>query len=405
MDNEDSILDGIKVLDVGTFIFGPAAATVMADFGAEVIKIEPPGFGDPYRYLASMPPMPACEQNYPWLLDARNKKSVALDLKQDEGRALLLRLAAQADVFVTNFPPAVLERLRLRDEDLRPSNPRLIFAHATGFGLRGPEAGKPGYDATAWWGRSGLMDVVRQEGSEPGGSTPGMGDHPSAMTLFAAIMTALYRRERTGVGSMVTSSLYANGIWSNSVYLQSLLCGGESFRRVSRQGMPNATINLYECRDGRWFLLVMIREDKVWERFVEALGSPESLADPRFATVEHRRGNVEALVEALDAIFRTRDYEDWRERLDDAGITFGSIARLEDVVADPQAAANDLFVEAVTADGKTVRTVTSPFEIAGIAKTAAGPAPEIGEHTDEVLTAAGVTAEALADLRRRAVIG
>ena len=159
------ILEGIKVLDVGTFVFGPAAATVMSDFGAEVIKIENPKMGDPYRYLSQMPPMPVCEDNYCWLLDARNKKSVALNLKDDAARSILLKLVEDADVFLTNYPPAVVESLSITYGDIRSAKENIIYAHATGYGEVGPERDRPGYDATAWWARSGLMDAVRSSGS------------------------------------------------------------------------------------------------------------------------------------------------------------------------------------------------------------------------------------------------
>ncbi len=240
------ILEGIRVLDVGSFVFGPAAATVMADFGADVVKIEPPQTGDPYRYLHQMPPLPKCEEDYCWLLTGRGKRSVALDLKDAEAREILLRLVREADVFVTNYPVRVLAALRLAWRDLEPLNPRLVYAHATGFGEEGPEAEKPGYDATAWWARSGLQDAVRPRGGLPALSVPAMGDHPSAMALFGAIMLALYQRERTGRGCKVHSSLLANGAWSNSIYLQAMLCGAESYRRVDCREPDNALVNQYE---------------------------------------------------------------------------------------------------------------------------------------------------------------
>src|SRR5262249_47814526 len=240
------ILDGIRVLDVGSFVFGPAAATVMADFGADVVKVEPPERGDPYRYLHQMPPLPKCDEDYCWLLTGRGKRSVALDLKDAEGREILLRLVRQADVFVTNYPLRVLATLRLGWRDLEPLNARLVYAHATGFGEQGPEAEKPGYDATAWWARSGLQDAVPPRGGLPAISVPGMGDHPSAMALFGAIMLALYQRERTGRGSKVASSLLANGAWSNAILLQAMLCGAEAFRQVDCRAPDNALVNSYE---------------------------------------------------------------------------------------------------------------------------------------------------------------
>ncbi|MDO9062700.1 MAG: CoA transferase, partial [Bradyrhizobium sp.] len=218
---EKGIFDGLKVLDCASFIAAPAAATVLSDFGADVIKIEPPGLGDPYRNLPNLPGYPASQHNYSWMLEARNKKSLALDLSRPEGQAVLHRLVTEADVFITNFPPAVRERLALTFAQLAPLNERLIYASFTGYGEKGEEANKPGFDSNAYWARSGLMDLVRaDENTTPARSVAGMGDHPCAMALFGAIVTALYRRERTGKGSQVKSNLMANGMWASSVLAQ-----------------------------------------------------------------------------------------------------------------------------------------------------------------------------------------
>jgi crotonobetainyl-CoA:carnitine CoA-transferase CaiB-like acyl-CoA transferase len=201
----ERIFDGIKVIDCASFIAGPAAATVMSDFGAEVVKIEPPGMGDPYRRRAvPVPGRPAINPGF--VLDSRNKKSIALDLRAEAGREVLHRLVREADVFITNYPPPVRQRLRITYDDLAPLNERLIYASFTGYGESGPEANKPGFDATAWWARTGLMHLVRAgEEATPARSLPGMGDHPSAMGTYGAIVTALYQRERTGKGNYVSS--------------------------------------------------------------------------------------------------------------------------------------------------------------------------------------------------------
>ena len=401
---EPPILAGIRVLDVGSFVFGPAAATVLSDFGAEVIKIEPPLAGDPYRYLSQMPPLPACEQDYCWTLDGRNKKSVALDLKDPEAHAILLRLAERADVFLTNYPAGVLRSLRLEYADLRRLNDRLIYAHATGFGDEGPEADKPGYDATAWWARSGLQDVVRPQGGEPGLSAPGMGDHAAAMSLFGAILLALYRRERTGRGGKVSSSLLANGAWSNSIYIQAMLCGAEPFQNVSIDAPPNAVVNLYRTRDGRWIFLAMVQEDKLWEPLCRALGQPDLATDPRFATKPERRRHARELCALLKRTFAGRDLGEWREALDKQGVTFAHVAQLRELPDDPQMAAAGVFAEIQTSEGNKLRTVTSPLEVEGQPKVAPRPAPEIGEHTEETLRSLGYAPAEIEALRSRGVI-
>src|SRR5947209_12330908 len=205
---EEGIFEGLKVLDCASFIAAPAAATVLSDFGAKVIKIEPPGSGDPYRSLPNLPGYPHSPHNFAWMLESRNKKRLALDLSKPEGQAVLYRLVAEADVFITNFPPGVRKRLGITHQQLMPLNQRLIYASFTGYGEKGDEADKPGFDSNAWWARSGLMDLVKPyTGAEPARSVAGMGDHPSAMALFGAIVTALYRRERTGESACVGSSL------------------------------------------------------------------------------------------------------------------------------------------------------------------------------------------------------
>ena len=207
----DHLFSDLKVIDCASWIAGPAAATIMSDFGADVIKIEPPGAGDPWRSRSAS----GTPNDYYWQLTARNKRSLALDLKHEAGLAVLYRLAAEADVFVTNFPLPVRDRLKLAPEHLLPLNPRLIYASFTAYGEAGEEAARTGFDSTAYWARTGLMDAVRADvDTAPARSAPGMGDHPSATGLYAAIVTALYRREKTGLGGVVRSSLLANGLWA-----------------------------------------------------------------------------------------------------------------------------------------------------------------------------------------------
>ena len=219
----ENIFSGLKVIDCASWIAGPAAATILSDFGADVIKLEPPGAGDPWR---ASTPIPGKTTDYYWQLTSRNKRSLAVDLKHTDGLAVLNRLIASADVFVTNFPLPVRDRLKIAAAHLLAINPRLIYASFTAYGEHGDEAAKTGFDATAYWARSGLMDMVRATGdTEPARSAPGMGDHPSGTALYAAIVTALYRREKTGKGGVVQSSLIQNGLWANACFVQSRLFG------------------------------------------------------------------------------------------------------------------------------------------------------------------------------------
>jgi crotonobetainyl-CoA:carnitine CoA-transferase CaiB-like acyl-CoA transferase len=403
MAGSDGILAGIRVVEVATYVAGPAAATVMADFGADVIKIEPPRTGDPYRYLYKLTALPACEQNYCWLLDGRNKRSVALDLKSEDGYETLLDLLRDADVLVVNQHPSVLRSLRIDYESLAPRHPRLVYAHMTGYGEHGEECEKPGYDATAWWARSGLMDCVRPGENEPAISTAGMGDHPSSLALLSGILLALFARERSGRGTKVSSSLLANGLWSNSILLQAVLCGAPAFRRITQADAPNALVNQYRTRDGRWFLLALVQEAKDWERLCGAIDRRSLAADPRFRTPETRREHARALISILDAAFAERDFADWQKILDAHDVTFGTVGRLQDMPRDPQVIANEMLVPIDGGAHPGLQTVDSPLRIAGATKRPPTVAPEIGAHTREVLASLGYDAARIDELFAKGV--
>ncbi len=396
----ERIFDGLKVIDCASFIAGPAAATVMSDFGAEVIKIEPPGMGDPYRRRAvPIPGRPPLNPGF--ALDARNKRSLALDLRAEAGRGVLYRLVGDADVFITNYPPPVRQRLKITYEDLKPLNDRLIYASFTGYGESGPEANKPGFDATAWWARTGLMHLVRAgEEATPARSLPGMGDHPSAMGTYGAIVTALYQRERTGKGNYVSSSLLANGLWANGCSVQAALCGDRVAPQPPREAAPNALRVHYRCRDGRWLLLSIASDEWRWDKFKACLDDA-ALDDPRFASIESRERHARDLVAVLDRIFATRDLEDWRRRLDEAGLIFGIVAETHDIAEDEQALAAGHLVPFVDAD---FMTVNSPIEIMGQEKVRPRRAPLVGEHSVEVLREAGYGDAEIAALREAGVI-
>jgi crotonobetainyl-CoA:carnitine CoA-transferase CaiB-like acyl-CoA transferase len=400
---EDGIFEGLKVLDCASFIAAPAAATVLSDFGAQVIKIEPPGSGDPYRNLPNLPGYPHSEHNFAWLLEARNKRSLALDLSKPEGQAVLHRLAAEADVFITNFPPAVRGRLGIAYAELAPLNERLIYASFTGYGEKGEEANKPGFDSNAYWARSGLMDMVRADTTTtPARSVAGMGDHPCAMALYGAIVTALYKRERTGKGSHVASNLMANGVWANGVMAQAKLCGAKFSERRPREHALNAVTNHYKCRDGRWIILSLLNEDRQWPALARCLGREDLISDARFATKPDRHARSLELIKLFDEIFATRDLAEWRKRLDGNGLVFGVIGILDDIPTDRQMIDNDVLVPF---EGGSMLTVNSPIWVDGSQKTAPRRPPNVGEHSDEVLREAGYDEAAIRQLRSSGAVG
>lgn len=400
---EDGIFKGLKVIDCASFIAAPAAATVLSDFGADVIKIEPPGAGDPYRNLVNLPGYPASEHNYPWMLESRNKKSLALDLSKPEGQAVLYKLVAEADVFITNFPPPVRERLKIGYSHLAPLNDRLVYGCFTGYGTKGEEANKPGFDSNAWWARSGLMDLVRaDEHTTPARSVAGMGDHPCAMALYSAIVTGLYRRERTGKGSLVKSNLMANGAWASGVLAQAKLVGAKFEERRPRERALNAVTNHYRCRDDRWIILSLLSEERQWDALCTCLGREDLINDPRFATKPDRHARSIELIKIFDEVFATRDLAEWRQRLDGNGLVFGVVAILDDLPNDQQMKDNDVLVPF---EGEDILTINSPIWVEGSQKTKPRLPPGLGEHSDEILREAGFTAGDIGKLRASGTVG
>ena len=390
----ESLFTGLKVIDCASWIAGPAAATILSDFGADVIKVEPPGVGDPWRTRG---PIPGKDVDYYWQLTSRNKRSLAIDLKHPEGIAALHRLVASADVFVTNFPLPVRERLLLAPAQLLPLNPRLIYASFTAYGEEGEEAAKSGFDSTAYWARTGLMDQVRAEATTPPSrSMPGMGDHPSGTGLYAAIVTALYRREKTGLGGVVKSSLLQNGLWANACAVQTRLFGEHVPHRPTREEAPNALANHYQTRDGRWFIMALFNEQRQLSGFLSAIGREDLVHDPRFETPAARKQYAAELVQVLDAEFAKRDLKDWRVILDGVGVTFGIVGTVNEVLDDQQM--RDCGALVPFADGGHL-TVSAPFHIDGVDKVPAQRAPAIGQHSEAVLREAGYDADDIARLR------
>jgi formyl-CoA transferase len=298
---------------------------------------------------------------------------------------------------VVNFPLPVRERLRLRWQDVEPVNPRLIYASLTGYGETGPDRDMPGFDVNAFFGRAGILDAQRYEGGPPGFSLPAQGDRCAAMTIVSAILLGLRRRDRTGKGGWVGTSLYANGVWSNGTLAQAALVGAFAAPRPPRERPRNALANIYRTRDDRWVQLTLVREDKGWERLCRALDRADLPADPRFATREARRANSAALAAILDTAFAARDWSDWRPLLREHEVTFGVIERLQELPDDEQARHAGIIAE--TTSGDVPRTINNPVRLGFARPRPAGPPPAVGQHTDSVLREAGLSDADIAALR------
>ena len=394
----ESIFSGLRVVDLASFIAGPGATTVLSDFGADVIKVEPPGIGDPYRFLYRTPPNPPLQENYTWQLTNRNKRSVAIDLKNPGSAEVLARLVKWADVLVTNFPPRVRKSLKVSYEDLSPLNPRLIYADITGYGSDGPEADKPGFDITAFWARSGLMQFTRNASSPPAIPVPGIGDHATAMSLYAAIVTGLYRRERTGKGCNVSTSLIANGAWATAAWLQAGLFGAKFSGEIDRNNPPNALATSYRTSDQRWVLLAFAEEDKGWAAFTKGSDRVDMQTDPRFVDAKSRHKNSAALVAELDRLFGSQPLAYWKQVLDVARVPYGVAQIPEEIVSDPQLYANEILVPINDGSAKPKYTVSSPLTVKEAPKIAPRVAPGLGEHSEEILKELGFTAEQVEQL-------
>jgi formyl-CoA transferase len=297
----------------------------------------------------------------------------------------------------------VRERLKIAASDLLALNPRLIYASLTAYGEQGDEAVRTGFDSTVYWARTGLMDMVRATAdTEPARSVPGMGDHPSATALYAAIVTALYRREKTGKGGIAQTSLLQNGAWANACFIQTRLFGERVPHRAPRAQAPNPLANHYRCRDGRWFIMALFNEQRQLPGFLAAIGCTHLAEDPPFATGAARKENARALVAILDEVFAQRDLAEWGAILDAAGVTFGVVSSVDETSSDAQLQRIGAVVPFADDGGLTV---SSPFHLDDETKVAPRRAPSVGQHTDEVLREAGYSKTDIKRLRALRVLG
>jgi crotonobetainyl-CoA:carnitine CoA-transferase CaiB-like acyl-CoA transferase len=392
----DNIFSGLKVVDLASFIAGPSAAVILSDFGAEVIKVEPPS-GDLWRHGHQIPPQPQAKEPYPWHLANRNKRGMTLDLKSPSAQQVLEKLVRWADVLIVNTPHPARKKLHLEYDDVVRWNSRLIYADLTGFGEKGPDANLPGFDITSYWARSGLLSMTRDAGASPTWPVAGSGDNATAVGLYSAIVTALYRRERTNQGAYVTTSLLAEGVWSASVSIQAALCGAKFYGLHDRKNPANAAMNVYRAADDTWFVL-LVTPDKLMD-VAKAIGRPDLLTDPRFSDPAKLAANRPQLTAILDEVFGAQPMAHWYEVFNGVHVTFGAVRGPQEVIEDPQLRLNDIVVPLEGAGGKLTSTISSPIQVHGVVKVPAKRAPDIGEHNEELLKQLGFSAAEIDGLR------
>jgi len=399
--SSDGVFAGLKVVDLASFIAGPSAAVILSDFGADVVKVEPPT-GDPWRRGHQIPPQPRSKDPYPWHLANRNKRGIALDLKSPSAGPVLEKLVRWADVLIVNTPHPARKRLKLEYDDVVQWNPRLIYADLTGFGEKGPDADLPGFDITSYWARSGLLSLTRDAGAPPTWPVAGSGDNATAVGLYSAIVTALYRRERTGNGSYVTTSLLAEGVWSASVSIQAALCKAEFFGLHDRLHPANAAMNVYRASDDTWFVLI-VTPDKL-AVVAKAIGRADLLTDPRFSDPAQLVANMPQLTAILDDVFGAQPMAHWYEVFSGVHVTFGAVRGPQEVIGDPQLRANDIVIPLDGAGGELLSTISSPIQVHGVSKVPARRAPGLGEHNEEILRELGFSASDIDGLRASGAI-
>ncbi len=380
-------LAGVKVVEIGVWVAGPAAGGILADWGAQVTKIEPIG-GDPsrlFRYMlgGDMPTNPVFE------MDNRSKRSIALDLTDTEGRQITEQLISDADVLVTNVRLGGLERLNLDPESVSERHPGLVYASITGYGTEGPDADRAAFDIAAFWARSGIAHLLTPPGGDPPFQRGGMGDHNAGLAAAAAVCAALYHRERTGEGQVVSTSLFREGIYTISFDLSITLGWGLTLQVGERNRMGNPSINNYVSGDGKRFWVVGLEGERHWPPLARVLGHPEWLTDERFADSRSRAANSKELIATIDNVFATKSMAEWEQVFDtEPEFFWAPVQSPEDLLADPQFVASGALIEVPDSVGTTTMIAT-PVDFRGTPWAARSPAPDLGEHTREILAEIG----------------
>lgn len=398
------MLEGLKVIEMATYIAAPGAGGILADWGADVIKIEPLN-GCPMRYTMANVGADHLKGSPIFDLDNRGKKGLAINTATPEGVAAVKRLVENADVFITNVRPGGLERAGLDYEALKEINPRLIYASVTGYGLEGPDRDRPGFDIAAFYARSGVGWLQTVKGGEPVSLRTGIGDHTTSMATVGGILAAVFERQTTGKGRLVEASLLRAGIYAAGSDTAVQLRYGKLGSTKTRHEAVQPISNFFKTRD-TWIVIVPRQGSTDWTAICKVIGRPELEADPRFDNPKNRRANAAELVDILDAVFIQHDLAYWREKLDAEDMIWAPLLRPADVFADPQAKAAGAYVEVPEegGGGGTYLAPASPIRFPGADDGPKGPAPALGEHTIDTLKASGFSDEEIEGLRKAGAI-
>jgi len=397
-------LADIRVVEVANWLAAPSAAALMADMGADVIKVEPPG-GEDYRHTRNLAFGVDFPLNYAFELDNRGKRSISLDLRRPSASGVLQRLIASADVFVTTLIQPRRERFGLTEAAVRQINPRAIYVSFSGYGTEGTDAGRAGFDFAAFWARAGVMSLLQAPGQPPIICRAGQGDHTTALNLLAATLAALRLSDKTGEGQSVDVTLLGTGMWTIGSDMSHALVAGVQPEPFDRTAPASPLSNVYRCADDRWLLLIMPVADAYWERFCLMQARPDWVADPRYATLAARRQHTRALTAAIDALFGEATLAEWAERLDRAGLIWAPMATLPEVMRDPAVLQADPFAMVTHPAAGAYQTLKAPFAIRGADIAVRGPAPEAGEHTADILTELGFSDDDIAGLAASGALG
>lgn len=397
------MLEGLKVVELATYMAAPSAAMVLSDWGADVVKIEDLG-GDAVRKAFAGISRNKLEGNPMFAFDNRGKRGMCVNIRSDDGREIVQKMVREADVFITNVRAPALKRAGLDYETLKQDNERLIYTIVTGYGLTGEEANRPGFDIVAYWARSGLCRMMMPKGSEPVPVRAAMGDHVTGITTVAGIMAALYDRTNTGKGKLVEASLLRTGIWTLASDMATQLHFGRLASTPPRDEAIEVTRNFYQTSDGHWLMLIPRGNKTDLQTICEVVGHPELIDDPRFETPVDRKENARELVAMFDAAFAKRTLEEWGTALDAVDLVWAPVQHASQVVEDPQAWASGAFVDIPDGKGGKMTTVASPIRFDGEDVEIRRPTPEVGEHTAEVLVELGYDQAIIDRLRADGIV-